>query len=170
MIGSLNHNDESAELLAKMLTKAGIKTTSTKETLGMLWSKLIINAAICPVSVLADLTNGEIIKNDRWRSLLCKAAEESGKIAAAKGMKLSFADPAKAVLEVCEKTAFNISSMLQDIHRGRPTEIMEINGAVLRAAAELGLDTPTNAMLCQSVVDIDKRVEHNCRQKTSESN
>ena len=156
MIGSLNHNNESAELLAKMFTKAGIETTSTKETLGMLWSKLIINAAICPVSVLADLTNGEIIKNDRWRSLLCKAAEEGGKIAAAKGFKLTFSDPVKAVLEVCEKTSSNISSMLQDIRRHRKTEIMEINGAVIRAATDLGIETPTNKMLLKKVVELEK--------------
>jgi len=156
IIGSLNHNNEGADNLAKMLSKAGIETTPAKDTLGMLWSKLIINAAICPVSVLANLPNGELVKNEKWRDLLCKAAEESGKIAAAKGIKLTFADPVKAVLEVCEKTASNISSMLQDICRGRQTEIMEINGAVLRAAAELGLDAPTNALLCQNVVELEK--------------
>ena len=156
MIGSFNHNDKGAELLAKMLSKAGIEAISTKETLGMLWSKLIINAAICPVSVLADLTNGEIIENDKWRCLLCKAAEEGGKTAAAKGLKLTFSDPVKAVLEVCEKTSSNISSMLQDIRRHRKTEIMEINGAVIRAATELGIETPANRMLLKKVVELEK--------------
>ena len=160
MIGSLNHNHEDAENLANMLSKAGIEASSSSDTTGLLWSKLVINAAIGPVSVLSGLANGQIIENDKWRSLLCKAAEEGGKIAAAKGIKLAFADPAKAVLEVCEKTASNISSMLQDIRRGRQTEIMEINGAVLRAAAELGLDAPTNAMLCKKVVELEKRNEY----------
>lgn len=160
VVGSLHDNKAGAERLAEMLTSAGIETQSTPDTLSMLWSKLVINAAICPVSALADLPNGQIVKNDKWRSLLCKAAEEGGKIAAAKGIKLSFADPVKAVLAVCEKTASNISSMLQDIRRGRPTEIREINGAVLRAAAEMGINAPTNAMLCENVVELEKRGEH----------
>jgi len=163
IIGPLNHNNEGAESLAKMFSKAGIESTAEKNTAGLLWSKLVINAAICPVSALSGLANGQIIENDKWRSLLCQAAEESGKIAAAKGIKLSFADPVKAVLEVCEKTAANISSMLQDIRRGRPTEIMEINGAVLRTAAETGLDAPTNTMLYQSVIDLEKRNEYKGR-------
>lgn len=157
IIGPLNHNNEGAKSLAKMFSKAGIEASAEEDTNGLLWSKLVINAAICPVSVLSGLSNGQIIENDKWRSLLCKAAEESGKIAAAKGIKLSFADPVKAVLEVCEKTSQNISSMLQDIRRGRQTEIIEINGAVLRAAAEMGINAPTNTMLCKSVVDLEKR-------------
>ena len=139
---------------------AGIEAAATPDTLGMLWSKLVINAAICPVSVLSGLPNGEMMKDDKWRSLLCKAAEESAKVAAAKGIKLSFADPVKAVLEVCEKTSMNISSMLQDIRRGRQTEIKEINGVVLHAAAEMGMDAPTNAMLCEKVVELENRGEH----------
>jgi 2-dehydropantoate 2-reductase len=160
MIGSLNQNDQDAALIAKTLSKAGIDSTPTADTLGMLWSKLIINAAICPVSVLADLANGEIAGSDKWRELLCKAADEGGRVAAAKGIKLTFADPAGAVLEVCEKTASNISSMLQDIRRGRKTEIMEINGAVLRTAAELGIEAPANEMLLEKVVELEKHKEY----------
>lgn len=158
VVGPLADNQAGAERLAGILTSSGIETQSTPDTLSMLWSKLVINAAICPVSVLAGLSNGQIAKNDKWRALLCKAAEEGGKIAAAKGIKLMFADPAKAVLEVCEKTASNISSMLQDVRRGRKTEITAINGVIISTAAELGLDASTNAMLCQSVVDLEKKL------------
>jgi len=155
-VGPLGDNQAGAEQLAGTLTSAGIATQSTPDTLAMLWSKLVINAAICPVSALANLSNGEIAKNDKWHSLLCKAAEESGKIAAAKGIKLMFPDPVKAVLEVCEKTSQNISSMLQDVRRGRQTEITAINGVILGAAAELGLDAPVNKKLYQSVVDLEQ--------------
>lgn len=160
MVGSLSDNQAGAERLAKILTSAGIETQSTPDTLSMLWSKLVINAAIGPVSVLSGLSNGQIAENDKWRSLLCQAAEEGGKIAAAKGIKLAFADPVRAVLEVCEKTSQNISSMLQDIRRGRKTEIMEINGVVVRTAVELGLEAPANAMLYKNVVELEKRAEH----------
>lgn len=155
-IGSFNQNHAGAEMLAKMLSKAGIETSASEDTTGLLWSKLVINAAICPVSVISGLANGEIAGNAQWRSLLCKAAEESGKIAAAKGIKLTFADPAKAVLEVCEKTALNISSMLQDVRRRRKTEIEEINGAVLRASAGLKMEAPVNRMLYEKVVELEK--------------
>ena len=155
-VGPLGNNQTGAEKLTKMLSKAGIETAATKDTKAMLWSKLVINAAICPVSVLATLPNGELAKNEKWRALLGKAAEEAGQIADAKGITLMFADPVKAVLEVCDKTAANISSMLQDVRRGRKTEIEAINGVIVRSAAEVGIEVPTNSMLYHSVVDLEK--------------
>jgi len=161
-IGPLGNNNAGAEKLTKMLSKAGLEAAATVDTMGMLWSKLVINAAICPVSTLANLPNGELVKNDKWRALLGRAAKEAGAVAAAKGIKLLFDDPAKAVLEVCDKTAANISSMLQDVRRGRKTEIMAINGVILSAAAELGMAAPANAMLCKNVLELEGRSEYKC--------
>ncbi|MDD5482510.1 MAG: 2-dehydropantoate 2-reductase [Kiritimatiellae bacterium] len=159
-VGALSQNKSGAEMLAETLTGAGIETSAAANTIGMLWSKLVINAAICPVSVLAGLPNGQLVKDRRWRALMCEAAAEGAGIAAAKGIRLIFPDPAAAVLEVCEKTAGNISSMLQDVRRGRHTEITAINGAIVRAAAELSREAPTSAMLCEKVLEIEKHKEY----------
>lgn len=155
-IGSLARNHEGAEKLAKTLKEAGIEAKATRDTTGMLWSKLIINAAICPISVLSDMTNGEIVRSDKWRAFLARTAEEGAAVAKAKGIKLLYPDPVAATLDVCQNTAGNISSMLQDLRRGRKTEITEINGAIIAAAAELGIATPTNTMLYRNVVELEK--------------
>jgi 2-dehydropantoate 2-reductase len=41
--------------------------------------------------------------------------------------------------------------MLQDMERGRPTEIDAINGAVVREGARLGVPTPFNQALLSLV-------------------
>lgn len=158
LIGPLGPNQAGAEELAGALAQAGIEAAATPDTKGMLWSKLVINAAIGPVSVLADRPNGALAENEKWRALLAQAAQEGAAVAAGGGIQLMFADPVKAVLAVCEKTAENISSMLQDIRRGRKTEIEAINGALLRAAAELGMATPANRQLYQAVVDRERSI------------
>jgi 2-dehydropantoate 2-reductase len=48
---------------------------------------------------------------------------------------------------VCNSTAANISSMLQDVRRQKKTEIDQINGAVVRMAASLGMASPVNEVL-----------------------
>jgi 2-dehydropantoate 2-reductase len=65
-------------------------------------------------------------------------------------------DPLTTTLEVCRATAANISSMLQDVRAGRPTEIEAINGALIRKAAELGLATPVNTELVRQIKAIEQ--------------
>ncbi len=56
-----------------------------------------------------------------------------------------------ATLEVAQRTAENRSSMLQDVERGRPTEIEALNGAVVREGLALGIPTPVNALLLERI-------------------
>lgn len=53
----------------------------------------------------------------------------------------------QAALEVAKITSTNRSSMLQDIERGRQTEVAFINGFLVREAHRLGLGAPVNALL-----------------------
>jgi 2-dehydropantoate 2-reductase len=60
---------------------------------------------------------------------------------------VGFAD----VEEVAMATAANHSSMLQDVDRGRRTEIDSINGEIVRIGSEVGLDVRMNGMLVSLV-------------------
>jgi len=60
------------------------------------------------------------------------------------GIKLPFVDPVDAVEDVARHTSENISSMLQDVLRGGPTEVDAINGAVVRLGAEKRISVPVN--------------------------
>ena len=64
-------------------------------------------------------------------------------------------DPFTATVEVCRRTAANISSMLQDVRRRRRTEIDAINGTVVRVGQTLGLETPENLRLVQQIRAIE---------------
>jgi 2-dehydropantoate 2-reductase len=76
--------------------------------------------------------------------LMRAAAQETAAVAAARGLQLPYPDAAVRVEEVAQRTATNISSMLQDIRRGAPTEIDAINGAVVREGEHAEVPTPLN--------------------------
>jgi len=79
---------------------------------------------------------------------------EAEQVARAKGITVS-GDPFMATVEVCRKTAANISSMLQDVRRQRRTEIDAINGAIVREGRALGLESPENLRLVQQIKDME---------------
>jgi 2-dehydropantoate 2-reductase len=56
---------------------------------------------------------------------------------------------------VCEATAANISSMLQDVFKKKRTEIDFINGVIVRQGQELGIATPVNSLLTDLVKTIE---------------
>ncbi len=65
-------------------------------------------------------------------------------------------DAPNEVRKVAEMTANNRSSMLQDIEKGKRTEIDYINGAIVKKGEELGVKCTVNEVLWRLV----KGVEH----------
>lgn len=139
------------EPLAAMLKGAGFAVASVENVDSIAWSKLVINAAMNPVTALLDIPNGELLTRPAARELCAALAGEVAAVAAAKGIPLTFADPVAAVEDIAQHTAANLTSMLQDLRRGAPTEIDAICGAVVRAGKEAGVPTPVNETMWRLV-------------------
>ncbi len=131
--------------------QAGFSIHETSNLSGLVWSKLIINAAINPLSALLGVTNGKLLASRSAKEIMRVAAEEAASVASAKGIELIFKDPALAAEEVAAATSGNISSMLQDIRRKSPTEIDAICGEIIREGKRLNVPTPVNNLLFQLV-------------------
>ena len=142
--------------LEELLKKAGFQVEMIADPKSLLWGKLVINAAINPLTALLRVANGELLSRPTARELLRDAAREAALVASCQGIKLPYADPVVAVEEVARNTASNTSSMLQDVLRGTPTEIDAINGAIIKAGEQVGVPTPVNTMLWQLIKGLDK--------------
>lgn len=104
-----------------------------------LWTKLLVNAVINPLSVLLQGHN-RLIAEKRFDSLKEPILAEGRAVAAAEGVELKV--DASFVNRFV--TSDNITSMLQDFRRGRPTEIDFINGAIAELGGKHGIPTPVN--------------------------
>ncbi len=135
------------EPLADLLRRAGFEVEQVPAADALLWSKLVINAAINPLTALLRVPNGELLNRPSARLLMAAAASEAAAVAEALGLRLTFADPVAAAEAVARRTAINHSSMFQDVQRGAPTEIDAICGAIVRAGEQCGLSTPVNRTL-----------------------
>lgn len=133
--------------IVHLFSTAGIETKITEDLEGLIWGKLLINVGINPLTAITGLRNGQLLHFPETRELLRWAVEEAHKVAQAKGIKLLYADPVERTEEVCRATADNISSMLQDVRRGKQTEVDFINGAIVREGEKVGVPTPVNRIL-----------------------
>lgn len=139
------------EPMIDILTSAGFPVEIVADPASLVWGKLVINAAINPLTALLRVSNGELLHKTSSRSLMGLAALETAGIAWARGIYLPYADPVAAVESVARRTASNHSSMLKDVLRGSPTEIDAINGAVVRVAETVSAPAQINRTLWQLV-------------------
>ncbi len=137
--------------LVELLTKAGFVMDPVEDVQGLLWGKLVINAGINPLTALLEVPNGALLASSSIMEVMVSAAEETAAVAAALTVKLPFTDPGAQVMDVARSTRENISSMLQDIRRGAPTEIDAICGAIVREGERAGISTPINWALWRLV-------------------
>jgi len=141
--------------IREIFNQAGMETRISRDIKGLIWSKLIINVGINALTAITRLPNGKLIEFEGTRKILRDAVAEATKVAKRKRIKLIYDDPLAKVEAVCEATATNISSMLQDVLRKKRTEIDFINGVVVRQGQELGIATPVNSLLTDLVKTIE---------------
>jgi 2-dehydropantoate 2-reductase len=141
--------------LAGLFETCGLPAALTDDLDGMVWGKLVANAGINALTALLRVPNGALAVTPQARALVERVAVEAAAVAAARGVRLPYADPAAHALAVAEATGANRSSTLQDVLRGSPTEIDAINGAVAREGRRLGVPTPVNALLAELVAALE---------------
>jgi 2-dehydropantoate 2-reductase len=139
--------------IVDLLKSAGFESYNCdlSEARNLIWGKLAVNCGINALTALLRVPNGELLRRPAAESLMTSAVLECAAVAKELKIDLPFADAAAKVREVAERTAANMSSMLQDVLRGAPTECDAINGAVAREGEKLSVPTPVNWMLWQLV-------------------
>ncbi len=147
-----NSSADNVNKVATLLTNANCPCEILDDAQSMLWGKLIINAAINPVTAIHNITNGELLENPKARKQAFAAAKEAEAVATALGVILPYSDLNMTITETCQTTSSNQSSMLQDIKNHRRTEIDSITGAIISEAKRLGIPTPINQILYDAVI------------------
>lgn len=143
-------------LIAKEFRRAGIKTTVTNNPHGAIWTKTIVNAAINPVSALLRVPNGALAKEPALLQAMLRVVREGVEVSKAERVRLEQPRPEALLKRVLKTTAANRSSMLQDLERGRTTEIGYLNGAIVRLGLKHRVPIPLNQLLTSLIRTAEK--------------
>ncbi|BCJ86087.1 ketopantoate reductase family protein [Effusibacillus dendaii] len=142
-----------------IFSQAGWNVRRAADMRKEIWLKALINIGINPLTAIHRTVNGEIAARPDLRKMALAAVWEAGRIAVANGI-LAMEDvqaAADRMLQVCQQTAANRSSMLQDIENGRPTEIDSLNGQIVQMGKELQIETPVNLVLTHYIKELQNR-------------
>ncbi len=144
-------DDAGARRWAGRFRSAGIAADASPLILGALWGKVFYNAALNPMGALLGLRYGEIADDPERRRVMDRVIDEAFAVATAEGVALPWPDAAAYRRLFYERllpaTVAHRSSMLQDLDRGRPTEIDAICGEVCRRGDTHGIDVSANRVL-----------------------
>ncbi len=148
-----------AAKVADMFSKAGIPTLPTDDIIREKWMKAFYNIGLNPLSAILKVPYGDLKEHDETLVIMKKLIDEAFKIAAARGVKLKF-DNDEYFEYFLEKqippTAKHKSSMLQDIERGKRTEIDYLNGAIVLMGKRYKIETPVNETITNVVKMLEK--------------
>jgi len=149
--------NESIHQISDLFIKAGISAEVTDDIKSIIWSKLMINACINPLTAIMRCKNGLLIEYKETTGLIKMILSEFLTVVREKKIDLLYNDPYEAIISTCRATSENLSSMLQDILNRRRTEIDYINGAIVREAHRLGVPVPVNEAILSIVKSLEKR-------------
>lgn len=131
--------------------KCPIMTHFVQDTNRAIWDKLIINAAINPITAIYKVKNGELLRPSEARDRMLAIANECAAVAVGMGLEIRLAEILDRLDQVLGATSDNRSSMLSDVLRGGRTEIDSINGAVIQAGRSVGVDVYENERVLAEV-------------------
>jgi len=141
--------------LASALKASGIPCRVSPNVFGILWEKVLYNCSLNGLSTLLEVPYGTLLEREAACRLMRAMIEEVYRVAAAHRIVLELPTAEEyehfLVTKLIPDTAAHHASMLQDVQRGRPTEIDAMNGAIVRLGKEAGVPTPANALVTRLV-------------------
>ena len=142
--------------IVKVFEEAGFLAEASANISEEVWIKTLVNVGINPYGALTGKRNGELIEDSKIRELMVDTVKEGVKVAEKMGINLK-EDPVRLMLKTAEATAKNLNSMLQDLIKGKKTEIDYLNGAIVKLGKKLGVATPLNRLLTVLVKSFEER-------------
>jgi 2-dehydropantoate 2-reductase len=157
--------------IASVLAR-GMKTGIARDIAGAHWTKLLVNVMGNSLEAMTGLGFGECMKRPGLRRIAIRVLREAFDVLEKSAIPL---EPlpglpvsafrmigrwpegiASQLLRLAMSGTRTLTSTLQSIRKGRPTEIDYLNGEIVRQGAAISLPTPYNAKAVELVHEVER--------------
>ncbi|MBO6816089.1 MAG: 2-dehydropantoate 2-reductase [Rhizobiaceae bacterium] len=158
--------------MAEVLAAGHLEIVSLPDMKNIQWGKLLINLSNA-LNALADIPLLDQISDRKWRRATALQIDEAMQVLKAEGIKPVLPVPLPAFLlsfvlrlpnplfKRIAKRMLTIdprahASMWKDLKHGKPTEINELQGEIIRLGEKHGIATPYNFRVEQKILEAEK--------------
>ena len=138
--------------LVAALSAAGVRAELATDVAAAAWEKAVLISSLGAVGAVTRATNGAIRATPATRALLAGLMAEVVAVGRARGVALA-TDLVERTLAMVEGTpAEATSSMQRDIGAGRPSELLDQQGAIVRLGRAAGVAVPLHEALVAALL------------------
>ena len=133
-------------------TAAGVDARLRDDINVAIWQKFLLLASFSAVTALTRLPAGPIRDNPETWNLMKAAAQETGAVARARGVRLA-ENAVDDVVEILSTLPDGMkASMLMDLERHKRLELEWLSGAVCRLGRQSGVETPVHHFILAALI------------------
>jgi len=153
-----NSKTERVKNIKDIFDKAGFNNTISDDIHLDIWKKFLFIATVSGIGAITRAVFGDFRQDDDIRQMLYQTAYEIVAIANAKGIALNNSH-IEMVMGVIDNLDYNTTaSMQRDIMEGKPSELDNFNGYIVRMGKELHISTPINSFTYHCLLPQEKKV------------
>ena len=135
------------EAFAEALRAARIDVLVARDIEAAAWEKFLFISPFAGVGAVTRAPVGVLRSLPETRALLTSAMEEVAAVARARGVRVGSDVVHKTMAAIDRLAPETTASMQRDIQAGRPSELLDLAGAVVRTGREAGVPVPVNTFL-----------------------
>ncbi|NDK18888.1 MAG: 2-dehydropantoate 2-reductase [Zetaproteobacteria bacterium] len=145
IFGNLNNQiTEPLKALKNAFDKAGIKNKLSENILTDIWIKFLFITTYSGIGALTRMPIGAVRAHAYLMNMMLETADEVLQIAQAKKIALTQQNVKNCISAIENLDYHSTASMQRDLMEGKPSELENFNGYIVKQGLELGIKTPIN--------------------------
>jgi 2-dehydropantoate 2-reductase len=155
-----NHKTPRLERLAEALKSAGVETRTPPSIQVAIWNKFMFIASVGGVGGVTRVPIGVIRTVPESRSLLKRAIEEIATLARAYDVAVGQEQIDETWKFVDGVPPGTTASMQRDVMDGKPSELREMSGAVVRLGLERKVSVPVHTFVYEALLPQERKARN----------
>ena len=152
-----NSKTERIKKVKAIFDATGFKNKISEDIHRDIWRKFLFITMVSGIASLTRVVFGEMLKDKNIEKIILDSAHEIKNIANAKGINISENDVDFAMNMYHNSEYDTTASMQRDIMQGKPSELEDFNGHIVKQGKLLGIPTPLNEFIYHSLLPQERK-------------